>query len=122
MSATPIDARALAAQELADATVPSPDDAFEDIGPMGRLMYLQMLGYETLKLWTATIALNEGEDIGDGGELIEAMNAIALACGNLDVACVAVGILDGDAIAPPSDPTDRPDLEYPDDFTHPNGD
>jgi hypothetical protein len=103
-----VNTRALAVQELAEASVPTPEDAFSDIGPFGRLLYLQQLGYETLKLWVALLSGDQAEDIGEAGELEEAVMALAFACGNLDAACVAVGIMDAIAISPNSPATAAP--------------
>jgi len=100
MTTEPIDTRRIAAQELADSTVPTPEDAFEDLGPLAQLLWLHDGIYVALKLWAAMLSDESTAPTGDVADVTEAMTAISLAAGNLDAACIAVGILEPDAQAP----------------------
>jgi hypothetical protein len=100
MTTEPIDTRRIAAQELADSTVPTPDDAFEDLGPFAQLLWLHDGAYVTLKLWTAMLSDEAAGIDEDAPDVTEALTAISLACGNLDAACIAVGILEPSAKVP----------------------
>jgi hypothetical protein len=100
VSTNPIDTRAIAAQELADATVPTPEDALSDVGPFAQLLWIHDAAYVMLKLWGAILSDDAAGAPADADDVTEALTAISLACGNLDAACIAAGILDADAKPP----------------------
>ena len=87
------DANEMAQGELAANTVPTPDDVLADVGPLAVLWYARELAYYAVTFWTATLSADEAADIGDTSELAQALEAISLAAGNLDGACVLVSLL-----------------------------
>jgi hypothetical protein len=90
------DANELAQSELAANTVPTPDDVLADVGPLAVLWYARELAYYAVKFWSATLSADEAADIGDTSELGQALEALSLAAGNLDGACVLVSLLPSD--------------------------
>jgi hypothetical protein len=93
------DAQDIARTELAEAMVPAPADLMADVGPLGRLFYLEQLAYSTLSAWAAMLSGDADEDPAATDERVVAMQGIAQACGALDAACVAVSILPPEATA-----------------------
>lgn len=93
------DANELAQGELAANTVPTPEDVLQDVGPLAVLWYARELTYYAVKSWAAQLSIDEAGDIGDTSELSQALEAISLAAGNLDGACVLVSLLPPDYAA-----------------------
>jgi hypothetical protein len=90
------DANELAQGELAANTVPTPEDVLMDVGPLAVLWYARELTYYAVKSWAAQLSADEAGDIGEASELAQALEAISLAAGNLDGACVLVSLLPSD--------------------------
>jgi hypothetical protein len=91
-----VDANELAQGELAANTVPTPDDVLQDVGPLAVLWYARELTYYAVKSWAAQLSLDDEVAVGDSSELSSALEAISLAAGNLDGACVLVALLPSD--------------------------
>lgn len=94
-----VDANELAQGELAANTVPTPDDVLQDVGPLAVLWYARELTYYAVKSWAAQLSADEAGDVGETSELSQALEAISLAAGNLDGACVLVSLLPPDYAA-----------------------
>jgi len=102
MTATPTgpytgeDANELAQGELAQNTVPTPDDLLADVGPLAALWYAREVSYYAVQLWTSLLSGDEAADLGDTSELASALEGISIAAGNLDGACIRVSLLPSD--------------------------
>lgn len=85
-------------EELALMTMPTPEDVLCEVGVLARVYYVEQCAYELLRNITAMAS----EDVGTKDEAPEtvgrAMQAIAQACGMLDVACVELGVLPEEAL------------------------
>ena len=85
--------------ELAEATMPTPEDVLCEVGILARVYYVEQTAYELLRNFAAMAS----EDVGTQDEAPEtvgrAMEAIAQACGMLDVACVELGVLPPEALS-----------------------
>lgn len=100
MTGPTIDTMEMARTELASNMFPSPDDLVSDLSPVGFLFFVEQCAVELFKQYVAELSENDAgvEDTGDGAG--RAMAAIGQALGMLDTACVAMGILPGEAIQP----------------------
>ena len=79
--------------ELASTMTPSPDLVLADLSPLARLYFVEQLGYALLTMHTADVA-EDAAELGDGDSgPARALQAISVACGALDEACIAVGLL-----------------------------
>lgn len=85
-----------AAAELASNTVPTPDDLLSDVGPLTQLWYLRELSYSVMRVLAATLSIDQGDDMPDDSEPVRALAVVALVAGELDGACVLVGLLPPD--------------------------
>jgi hypothetical protein len=95
-----LDAQQLAKDELAEAMFPAPEDFLNDVGPLAQLYYVEQLAYQVMGNFAAMLANAPGGSPEDGSEPVQALSAIAEACGNLDAACVLLSILPAEAQAP----------------------
>jgi hypothetical protein len=95
-----LDALAHAQAELAAAAWPIPDDFLGDVGPLAIVWYFDQLGWATLRHYTAMLANAPGETPGDDSEPVRALNALTVAVGAIDEACVILGLIDREAAAP----------------------
>jgi hypothetical protein len=91
-----VDANELAQSELAANTVPTPDDVLADVGPLAALWYARETVYYAVKFWAATLSGTEADNVGDTSDLSAALEAMSLAGGNLDGACMRVSLLPAD--------------------------
>jgi hypothetical protein len=92
----------VARTELAEGLVMPPEDLLGDIGPMGQLLYLQTLAYHVLAGWTGMLVAADDEVVDDNAEPARALQALALACGQIDGACVIVSLLPPEAADGPA--------------------
>jgi hypothetical protein len=92
-----VDPRQYAQDELGAAMVPTPDDVLADVGPLGQLYYLEQLAWTVFKNWTAFLASDSESSPDAKDERVEALEAIGLATGNTDQACIILGILPPEA-------------------------
>ena len=95
-----VDPMQVAVDELGGAMVPTPDDLLDDIGPMGCLWYLTQVAAFTLGRWAGTLDPDVVPDMTDDDGPVRALQAITLATGNLNAACIAVSILPEEAALP----------------------
>lgn len=91
-----IDPQAIAIEELASGMVPMPEDFLPAMGPFANLYYAWQVLSQVLPVWVANLSAEGAEDIGDGGELVPALDAIAQAAGLITGACQMVSILPPD--------------------------
>lgn len=96
MSDAVIDPQEIAAKELAEGMVPVPEDFLPAMGPFANLYYFWQVASQVLPIWVANLAVEGNEDLGDGGELAPALEAITQALGLITGACQLVGILPPD--------------------------
>ena len=96
MSSEIIDPQEIAARELADGMVPVPEDFLPAMGPFANLYYLWQVASQVLPVWVANLSVESDEDLGDGGELAPALEAITQALGLITGACQLVSILPPD--------------------------
>ena len=92
-----IDPADIARTELAENLIMPPADLLGDIGPMGQLLYLEQLAWHVLSGWTGMLAAADPADVGDDSEPVRAQQALALAAGEIDAACVLVSLLPPEA-------------------------
>jgi hypothetical protein len=79
--------------ELAQNTVPTPEDVLSDVGPLAALWYARETAYYAVKLFTASLSIDSDEPPPDDSEPVRALAALSAAAGNLDGACVLVSLL-----------------------------
>lgn len=99
--ATETDAQQLAVNELAAATVPTPDDLLGDVGPLAQVFYLEQLAYAVMRAYTAMLSASDDDAMPDDSEPVRALAALGEACGNLDAACILLSILPPEAASAP---------------------
>lgn len=90
---TDIDPAADAAHELASNTVPTPDDLLADVGPLTQLWYLRELSYSVMRLMAATLSIEGTDELPDNSPPVRALAVVSTVAGELDGACVLVGLL-----------------------------
>lgn len=88
-----IDTLEMAKLELAEAMVPTPEDLLGDVGPLAQLYYTERLLYVLLGMWTGMIAEDTTSGLDADSPPVKAQQAIALAAGNIDAACILLDIL-----------------------------
>ena len=94
---TELPALGTARTELAAGQYPAPEDCLRDLDPITGLFYVEQWVYECLRIWALNAAAVEDEDPAVVAQVGEALEAIGLACGNLDAACVLMGLLPPEA-------------------------
>lgn len=82
--------------ELGANSVPTPDDLMADVGPLAVLLYLRELSYYGMRLMSASLSIDNAEPPADDSEPVRALAALSQVCGELDGACVLVGLLPAD--------------------------
>ena len=90
---TDLDPEEIAAKELAEGMVPMPEDFIPAMSPFAALYYTWKVLGEVLPVWVAHLAGPGAEDLGDGGELIPALDAISQASGLIIGACQMINLL-----------------------------
>lgn len=99
MASVEFDPKELAEAELTVNTIPDPEQLLSDLSPFAQVYYVEQVAYFTMEqLARKLLADPDGEVTGDDGPAL-ALQAMMTACGNLDAACVALGILPEDATA-----------------------
>jgi hypothetical protein len=88
----------VARTELATEQVLPPEDLLPDVGPMGQLLYLEQLTWYVLTTWTGMISAADDGVLDDDSEPLRALQAITLAAGMIDQACVIVSLLPPEAV------------------------
>ena len=98
MTTDPIDTMEIARAELAREMFPTPDDLVSDLSPLGMLFFTEQCVVELFKQYTAELSEVDDDTVDTTEGMGRALVAIGQALGNLDVACVAMGILPEDAV------------------------
>jgi hypothetical protein len=83
--------------ELAAGQFPAPEDCLNDLDPITGLFYVEQWAYDLLRIWAANAGAAEDEDAAAQEQIAQALEAIGMACGNLDAACALMGILPPEA-------------------------
>jgi len=95
-----IDPQELAKQQLADGSVPAPEDLLADLDPLAALYYLEQTGWMVLNMWTG-FAQEQQDANADGAEdLAVTLSQVAAVVGMLDGACARIGLIPTDAVPP----------------------
>jgi hypothetical protein len=89
--------------ELAGYRIMSPEDLLEQLSPNGCLYFLQQTAYECLKHWATELFPDTEQAEWEGTPVTSAFQTIVTVCGELDQACVFVGILPPEAAAVPDE-------------------
>jgi hypothetical protein len=85
-------------RELAENTMPAPEDVLCEVGVLARVYYVEQMVYELLRNLTAMASEDVGTENEAPASVVSALQAVAEGCGSLDVACVALGILPPEAL------------------------
>jgi hypothetical protein len=94
MATDSIDVLAMAAQELLDNTVPEPQMLLENLTVFGALYFLQQTCDYVVRHISGVLLGDDDQDADDNAEVLRALEAIVLANGNVNGACLAVGLFD----------------------------
>ena len=83
--------------EIGTAGCPTPDDILSELSPLAQLYFVEQLAYGLLHAWAARIAADVGtpEEAPEG--VVQALDAVGIAAGNLDAALILMGVLPEDA-------------------------
>jgi len=91
--------------DLSTNMVPTPEDVLGDVGPVGQLYYAERLLYVVYGMFAGLLANDAVEQPDDDSPPVKALAAIGMACGNLDAACIVMGILPPEAAFDDNRPT-----------------
>lgn len=87
-----------AKDELGALMAPAPEDVLEDLSIIASLFYVEQWCYALLAQWNAKLSEDAPTDEDTDGQVANAMQGIAAACGNLDASCVLMGLLPSEAV------------------------
>jgi hypothetical protein len=93
--------------ELAAYRILTPADIMADLSPNACLFFLQQAAYAAMSKWGNTLAPSVESGEYEETEVTKAFFGIVQVCGELDQACVLVGILPPEALDEPVEETDE---------------
>lgn len=89
-----IDVLAMAAQDLLDNSVPDPDMLLSNLTIFSAVYFLQQTADFVVRHMTGLLLAEEADDLEDGDGPIQALAAVTTANGNLNQACIYLGLFD----------------------------
>lgn len=92
-----LDTMEMARAELAKAMVPTPEDLLDGMGPLGVLFYAEQTVVEAFKLLVFFASESADDPDAEEGDLPRVIEAVGMALGQLDAACILLGILPPEA-------------------------
>ena len=92
-----IDTQQLAIDELMAQAVPDPTMLLEVLSPFTQLYYAEQVAYYVLKAFTVGVVSDTDTELDAESGPVKALMALSMACGNLDAACIELGILPAEA-------------------------
>jgi hypothetical protein len=98
MTDTPMDTMDLARRELAANMMPSPEDMFDELGPVAVLFFTEQTLVECYKHFVVDLGAPDPDVVDTSQGPGKALVAIGQALGMIDAACVELGILPPEAI------------------------